>query len=147
MTSCGSFEVTKLSRLRHAVSPLSLARYDGTAGVLVDSHVWIDCIDETSPWNGWASEQLQACSQRCRLHINVVIDAELLIPGPDPESLDALLDVYGTLRNALAMGICIAHSRLFTVWPSRRLQTQASAWLLYRHARRCIQHERTDPRS
>lgn len=79
----------------------SLAGYDGSAGILVDTNVWVDCIDETSPWHGWAVERLQACSERCPLHVNIVIYSELLIPGPNVRALDAMLDVYETLRTPL----------------------------------------------
>lgn len=78
-----------------------LSRYDGSAGVLVDTNVWIDCIDESSPWQAWAIESLQTCSERCPLHVNIIIYSELLIPGPDVGLLDALLDVYDTLRSPL----------------------------------------------
>lgn len=86
------------SKPRRAVVAASLASYDGTAGTLVDTNVWVDCIDERSPWHDWALEQLQACSERSPLHINIVIYCELLIPGPDVRALDAMLDVYETLR-------------------------------------------------
>lgn len=79
----------------------SLAGYDGTAGVLVDTNVWVDCIDEDSPWHAWAIERLQICSERCPLHLNVVIYSELLIPGPDVQALNAMLDIYETLRTPL----------------------------------------------
>lgn len=79
----------------------SLASYDGSAGVLVDTNVWVDCIDEASPWHEWALEQLQVCSERSPLHVNIVIYAELLIPGPDVRALDAMLDIYETLRSPL----------------------------------------------
>lgn len=79
----------------------SLSHYDGTAGTLVDTNVWVDCIDEASPWHDWALEQLQACSERAPLHINIIVYTELLIPGPDVGALDALLDVYDTLRSPL----------------------------------------------
>jgi hypothetical protein len=79
----------------------SLAGYDGTAGTLVDTNVWVDCIDEGSPWHDWAMAQLQACGERSPLHVNIVIYSELLIPGPDVDALDALLDVYETLRTPL----------------------------------------------
>ena len=79
----------------------SLAGYDGSAGVLVDTNVWVDCIDETSPWHGRAVERLQACSERSPLHVNIVIYSELLIPGPNVRALDAMLDVYETLRTPL----------------------------------------------
>lgn len=96
----------------------SLATYDGTAGTLVDTNVWVDCIDETSPWHDWAMEQLQACSERSPLHVNIIIYSELLIPGPDPAALDAMLDVYETLRTplpwssaALAAAACALYRR------------------------------------
>ena len=31
---------------------MSLVRYDGSAGALVDTNVWIDCIDADSRWHG-----------------------------------------------------------------------------------------------
>jgi predicted nucleic acid-binding protein len=83
------------------VAPASLANYDGSAGVLVDTNVWVDCIDEASPWHEWAIEQLQVSSERCPLHINIVIYSELLIPGPDIRALDAMLDIYETSRTPL----------------------------------------------
>lgn len=79
----------------------SLENYDGSAGVLVDTNIWIDCIDASSPWQEWAMEQLQACSERSPLHVNLIIYTELLIPGPDIAALDALLEVYDTLRSSL----------------------------------------------
>jgi predicted nucleic acid-binding protein len=51
----------------------SLSSYDGSAGVLVDTNVWVDCIDDASPWHEWAVEQLQRCSERSPLHVNIVI--------------------------------------------------------------------------
>jgi hypothetical protein len=83
------------------VAPVNLANYDGTAGILVDTNVWVDCIYEGSPWHDWAVEQVQACSERYPLHVNIVIYSELLIPGPDVRSLDAMLDIYETLRTPL----------------------------------------------
>lgn len=83
------------------MAPASLAAYDGSAGVLVDTNVWVDCIDEVSPWHEWATEMLQECSERWPLHVNIVIYSELLIPGPDVGALDAMLDIYGALRTPL----------------------------------------------
>ena len=79
----------------------SLDEYDGTAGILVDTNVWIDCIDESSSWHQWAIEQLHSCGEHYRLHVNIVIYSELLIPGPDVAALDAMLDIYATLRTQL----------------------------------------------
>jgi predicted nucleic acid-binding protein len=83
------------------VALASLSGYDGTAGVLVDTNVWVDCIDEASPWHDWATEKLQTLSERCPLHVNIIIYAELLIPGSDVRALDAMLDIYETLRTPL----------------------------------------------
>lgn len=79
----------------------SLASYDGSAGVLVDTNVWVDCIDEGSPWHDWATDRLQLCSERSPLHVNIVIYTELLMPGPDVHALDVMLDIYETLRTPL----------------------------------------------
>lgn len=97
----------------------SLVEYDGTAGILVDTNVWIDCIDESSSWHQWAIEQLQSCSERYPLHVNIVIYSELLIPGPDVASLDAMLDIYATLRTQLP-------------WASASIT--ATAYALYRRS-------------
>lgn len=95
-----------------------LANYDGSAGVLVDTNIWIDCIDASSPWHEWSIEQLQTCSERSQLHVNLIIYTELLVPGPDIDALDALLEVYSTLRSPLP-------------WPCASLA--ATAFRLYRH--------------
>lgn len=97
----------------------SLVEYDGTAGILVDTNVWIDCIDESSSWHQWAIEQLQSCSERYPLHVNIVIYSELLIPGPDVAALDAMLDIYATLRTQLP-------------WASASIT--ATAYALYRRS-------------
>ena len=95
----------------------SLAGYDGSAGTLVDTNIWVDCIDQGSPWHEWSMNQLQSCSERSPLHINVVIYTELLVPGPSILALDSLLDVYETLRSPLP-------------WPCAGLA--AKAFALYR---------------
>jgi predicted nucleic acid-binding protein len=106
--------------------PASLADYDGAAGTLVDTHVWVDCIDASSPFNAWALDQLQAASERAPLHINVVVYAELLIPQPDPDEVEALLDVYETLRSPMpwhCAALAAAAFRLYRQRGGRREQT------------------------
>ena len=78
-----------------------LANYDGSAGTLVDTNVWIDCVDGESRWHEWAIEQLQRLGERSPLHVNLIVYTELLVPGPDLDALDALLDVYDALRTPL----------------------------------------------
>lgn len=81
--------------------PSLLDQYDGSAGFLVDTNVWIDCIDAGSPWHEWSLDQLQACSERAPLHVNVVIYTELLVPGTGAETLDDMLGVYEVQRSTL----------------------------------------------
>ena len=83
------------------MTTLDLSSYDGLAGFLVDTNIWIDCIDTGSRWHAWSVDQLQRWSEQAPLHVNLVIYTELLIPGPDVEALDAMLDVYDTLRSPL----------------------------------------------
>lgn len=96
-----------------------LAAYDGSAGVLVDTNVWIDCIDTASAWHSWAVEQVQACSETGPLHINLVIYTELLVPGPDVQALDELLDVYETRRSALPWSVAALAARAFALYRQR----------------------------
>ena len=79
----------------------SLKSYDGSAGVLVDTNIWVDCIDEASTWHNWAVEQLQLCSEKSLLHVNLIIYTELLVPGPNVAALDEMLDVYEVRRSNL----------------------------------------------
>jgi predicted nucleic acid-binding protein len=97
----------------------SLARYDGSAGTLVDTNIWVDCIDARSPWHSWAVEQLQVLSERSPLHVNLVVYTELLVPGPDVETLDAFLDVYDTLRSPLPWSCASLAAAAFALYRQR----------------------------
>jgi predicted nucleic acid-binding protein len=96
-----------------------LAAYDGSAGVLVDTNVWIDCIDQGSPWHGWALDQLQACSEKSPLSVNLIIYTELLVPGPDVAALDEMLDVYETIRAPLPWACASLAAKAFALYRSR----------------------------
>ncbi len=93
--------------------------YDGGAGFLVDSNVWFDCIDASSPWHDWAVDHLQACSERAPLHINLVIYTELLVPEPGVAALDALLDVFETQRSALPWSCAALAAKAFSLYRQR----------------------------
>lgn len=101
------------------MAAVSLARYDGSAGTLVDTNVWIDCIDEASPWHEWAVERLQDCSRKSPLHVNLVIYTELLVPGPDVAALDALLDVYEVRRTPLPWSCAALTAAAFSMYRRR----------------------------
>ena len=96
-----------------------LSSYDGSAGVLVDTNVWVDCIDDASPWHEWAIEQLQRCSERYPLHVNIVIFTELLIPAPDIGALDAMLDIYETSRTSLPWAASSLAAAAFALYRRR----------------------------
>jgi predicted nucleic acid-binding protein len=102
-----------------AASRSGLSTYDGSAGVLVDTNVWVDCIDARSPWHGWAIDRLQACGEKSPLHVNIIIYTELLVPGPDVDALDALLDVYDTLRSPLPWTCAALAAKAFGLYRSR----------------------------
>ena len=97
----------------------SLSSYDGSAGVLVDTNVWIDCIDEASPWHNKAIDWLQTCSEGSPLHVNLVIYTELLVPNPDVAAIDELLDVYDTLRSPLPWACAALAARAFAAYRLR----------------------------
>ena len=97
----------------------SLASYDGSAGVLVDTNVWVDCIDTESPWHDWAVEQLQQCSERAPLHVNLIIYTELLVPGPDVALLDELLNVYEVERSGLPWACAALAASAFGLYKRR----------------------------
>jgi predicted nucleic acid-binding protein len=102
-----------------AVAAASLTRYDGSAGVLVDTNVWVDCIDNASAWHSWAVEQLQRCSERAPLHVNLIIYTELLVPGTDVSALDALLDVYDVQRSGLPWACAALAAKAFGLYRRR----------------------------
>ncbi len=97
----------------------SLNSYDGSAGVLVDTNVWIDCIDKASVRHAWAVEQLQLCSERSPLHVNLIVYTELLVPDPDVQALNALLDVYETLRTPLPWACAVLAAKAFALYRRR----------------------------
>jgi len=101
------------------VASADLRTYDGTAGVLVDTNVWIDCMDKRSPWHGWAMDQLQTCSERYPLNVNIIIYTELLVPNPNVAALDAMLDIYETRRTPLPWSSASLTAAAFAVYRRR----------------------------
>jgi predicted nucleic acid-binding protein len=101
------------------MSRVELTDYDGGAGFLVDSNVWIDCIDVYGTWREWAVEQLQTCSEIAPIHINLVIYTELLVPGPDIAALDRMLDVYDTQRSPLPWSCAALAARAYAKYRLR----------------------------
>ncbi len=105
--------------LHHPVAVVSLSNHDGSAGTLVDTHIWIDCRDSGSPWHDWAVQQLQTLSERAPLHVNLIVYTELLVPGPDIGTLDAMLDVYDTLRMPLPWACASLTAAAFRMYRKR----------------------------
>jgi predicted nucleic acid-binding protein len=96
-----------------------LLDYDGSAGVLVDTNVWVDCIDKASTRHDWAVTQLQSSSERYPLHVNLIIYTELLVPGPDINALNAMLDVYDTQRTSLPWACAALAAKAFALYRRR----------------------------
>jgi predicted nucleic acid-binding protein len=101
------------------VANADLANYDGSAGTLVDTNIWIDCIDANSRWHDWAVEQLQKLSERSPLHVNLIVYTELLVPGPNVNDLDNLLDVYDTLRTPIPWASASLTAAAFAMYRGR----------------------------
>ena len=97
----------------------SLLHYNGGSGYMVDSSIWIDCMDTTSPWHDWAIDQLQACSEQGVLHVNALIYAELLVPGTPASLLDAMLAVYEIQRSALPWASAALAAGAFRLYRER----------------------------
>ena len=87
--------------------------------MLVDTNVWIDCIDTASPWHEWSVEQLQLHGERALLHVNLIIYTELLVPGPNVQALDELLDVYEAQRSALPWACAALAAKAFGLYRRR----------------------------
>jgi len=72
-----------------------------------------------SPWHEWAIDQLQRLSERAPLHVNLIVYTELLVPGPNIDALDALLDVYDTLRTPLPWACASLTAAAFALYRGR----------------------------
>lgn len=101
------------------VAASSRIHYDGGSGYLVDSNIWIDCIDSAGAWHHWAVDRLQECSETAPLHINLIIYTELLVPEPDVDALDEMLDVYATQRSALPWQCARLCAKAYSIYQKR----------------------------
>lgn len=97
----------------------TLAHYDGSSGTLVDTNVWIDCMDSASPWHNWSVDQVQACGEAGVLHVNVVVYTELLVPEPNVALLDAMLDIYAVQRSDLPWSCAGLAAKAFSIYRKR----------------------------
>lgn len=70
-------------------------------------------------------DQLQSCSERSPLHVNLIIYTELLVPGPKVSVLDELLDVYDTLRSPLPWACAALTAAAFALYRKRGGSKQA----------------------
>jgi len=70
-------------------------------GVLVDSNVLLDVLEEDPRWFSWSAEQLAECAEHSLLLINPVIYAEVSIGFERVEELEAALPPDSFERQAL----------------------------------------------
>ena len=62
-----------------------------TTGVLVDSNVLLDVLEEDENWYEWSSSQLQKAADCCSLVINPIIYAEISVGFQRIEELEEAL--------------------------------------------------------
>ncbi len=93
--------------------------YQGDAGFLVDTNIWVDCMDGNSAWQSWSLSQLQGCIERAPLHVNIIIFTELLLPNPDPQAIDDVFDVFEARRSPLPWGCAALTARAFSEYRRR----------------------------
>ncbi len=60
-----------------------------------------------------------ASSEKAPLHVNPIIYTELLVPGPDIQALDELLDVYEVLRSSLPWACASLAEKAFGLYRRR----------------------------
>jgi predicted nucleic acid-binding protein len=72
-----------------------------TSGVLVDSNVLLDVLEEDPRWFSWSADQLAECAERSVLLINPVIYAEVSVGFEHIEELEAVLPQEDFNRRAL----------------------------------------------
>jgi predicted nucleic acid-binding protein len=58
-------------------------------------------MNPSSPWHDWSINQLQSCSEKAPLHVNLIIFSELLVPIKDSSVVDTLLDVFEVNRSTI----------------------------------------------
>ena len=76
-------------------------------------------MDSASPWHTWSVDQVQTCGEAGVLHVNMVVYTELLVPAPDVDLLDAMLDVYAVQRSDLPWSCAALAARAFSLYRQR----------------------------
>lgn len=71
------------------------------AGVLVDSNVLLDILEEDSRWFSWSADHLAECAERSALIINPVIYAEVSVGFARIEELEEALPHDALTRRPL----------------------------------------------
>jgi hypothetical protein len=85
-------------------------------GVLVDSNVLLDVLEEDPAWFPWSSEHLAACAEDSTLVINPVIYAEVSIGFERIEELEAALPPDAFERRPLPWEAAFLAGRSFLAY-------------------------------
>jgi hypothetical protein len=88
--------------------------------ILVDSNVIIDLINPSSPWRGWAADQIRASARAGRdLVINPIILAEVSIPFSSRRRVDEALRPSRFLREDLPWAAAFAAGKAYLAYRQR----------------------------
>lgn len=89
------------------------------AGVLVDTNVLLDVLDEDPRWEAWSARALADAADRGTLLINPIIFAEVSLSFERIEELDAALPVTAFVREDLPWEAAFLAGRSFLTYRRR----------------------------
>lgn len=89
------------------------------AGVLVDTNVLLDVLDEDPRWEAWSARALADAADRGTLLINPIIFAEVSLSFERIEELDAALPVTAFVREDLPWEAAFLAGRSFLTYRQR----------------------------
>jgi len=97
-----------------------VSRYAVQRRVMVDSNVLIDVLDSDPVWFEWSAKRLVPLVDARALVINPIIYAELAAGFTTQEALDAALDPYALIHDALPWEAAFHAAQAFLLYRKRR---------------------------
>ena len=85
------------------------------AGILVDSNILLDLLENDPQWYDWSAEQLKDAAESSILIINPVIYAEISVGFERIEELESLLKPEMFLRQPIPWEAAFWPANVFTV--------------------------------
>ena len=97
-----------------------VSRYAVQRRVMVDSNVLIDVLDSDPVWFEWSAKRLVPLVDARVLVINPIIYAELAAGFTTPQALNAALDPYALIHDALPWDAAFLAAQAFLLYRKRR---------------------------